>query len=102
TATIRPKTTKVFLLTGLLPRGSFAHGTVPGAHTSQRALPAARLRPAHLASVSDQVHVQLVGVDGVDEGQHLVVGPLEGGAFREEPEAAADAVDVDVDRDLGD
>ena len=66
------------------------------------AVPAAGFRAAGLAAVADQVHVQLVGVLGVDDRQHLVVRLLEGGPFREEAETAADPVDVDVDRDLRD
>ena len=46
--------------------------------------------------------MELVGILRRHDRQHLVVGLLEGGFGREEPEAAADPVDVDVDRDLRD
>ena len=61
---------------------------------------AARLRAADLAPVADQVHVQLVGVLGVDDRQHLLVGLLQRGAWRKRPSRAADAMDVDVDGEL--
>src|SRR3954468_13932442 len=70
---------------------------VPGAHPPQCALAAAWFRAADGAPVPDPVDVELVGVLGRDDRRHLVVGALEGGLEREEAEAAADAVDVDVD-----
>src|ERR1044072_4169807 len=75
---------------------------IPGAHPSQRALSAARFRAADLAAVAYQVNVQLLGVVGVDDRQHLVVGALEGCLRWKQLEPAANPVDVDVDRDLRD
>src|SRR3954469_9786668 len=57
---------------------------VPRAHPPQRALAAARFRAADGAAVADQVDVELVGVLGCDDRQHLVVGLLEGGFGGEE------------------
>ena len=38
----------------------------------------------------DQIHVQLVGILGIDDRQHLVVGPFERRLFRKEFEPPAD------------
>ena len=54
---------------------------IPGAHPPQAALLAARLRPADAPAVGDQVDVQLVGVLGVGDREHLVVGALERGRW---------------------
>ncbi len=116
TTTSSPKTMKVRLLIECLApvlevdpagrrRGYYwrpalarYHGHIRrSAHSSQRGFGRQSVAP-----VPDQVHVQLVGVLGVDDRQHLVVGALEGGLGREQAEPAADPVDVDVDRDLGD
>jgi hypothetical protein len=50
--------------------------------------------------VADQVDVQLVGVLGRGDGEHLVVRLFEGGPWPEQPQSAAHPVDVRVDRDL--
>ena len=51
--------------------------------------------------MADQVHVQLVGVLGIGDPKHLVVGLLEGRPLREEAEASTDAVDVRIHGNLG-
>ena len=95
TAANRPKTMKGRLLIGsetyrLTPtRGALgASPPVPRTHPPQTALLAARPRTADAAAVGDQVDVQLIGVVGVGDREHLVVGALERGAFAETARAA--------------
>ena len=85
-----------------IPAAAVGVLAVPGAHPPQLALPAARLRAADLAAVADQVHVQLVGVLGAVIASISSWASSNEAFGAEEAEPAADPVDVDVDRDLGD